>query len=83
MLLCGFFFGAILVLTSYGSDKTEAQKLFDSGVQAENQQKYIEAFQFYQKSAELGLASAQYAMGEYYSNGDWYPKDYAEAVKWY
>jgi len=44
---------------------------------------YIEAVEWYRKSAEQGYAEGQANLGYMYSNGYGVTKDYAEAVKWY
>jgi len=42
-----------------------------------------EAVKWYTKSAEQGLAQAQFNLGVRYDNGQGVPQDYKEAVKWY
>ena len=44
---------------------------------------YTEALKWYQKSADLGNASAQDWLGYFYQKGYGVTQDYSEAVKWY
>ena len=38
---------------------------------------------WYRKSAELGIANAQYNLGYMYANGQGAPEDYVEAAHWF
>jgi hypothetical protein len=45
-------------------------------------QNYKEAFKWYIKAAEQGIALAQYNLGAMYANGDGVTQDFKEAYKW-
>jgi hypothetical protein len=46
-------------------------------------QDYTEAFRWYRKAADQGVAGAQYNLGVMYHHGQGVTQDYAEAARWY
>ena len=46
-------------------------------------QDYQEAFEWFRKAAEQGVAAAQNNLGFMYENGEGVSQDYQEALKWY
>ena len=56
---------------------------FQKGADAYIAGDYATALQEWRPLAEQGYASAQYNLGQMYTNGEGVPQDYTEAVKWY
>jgi TPR repeat protein len=57
--------------------------LYQQGLTAQKAQKWKKAAQFYEQSAKLGYAKAQYALGYFYRVGQGVKQDYASAVGWF
>ena len=55
---------------------TKAQALY-------GEKNYLEAFKYFKKAADQGVASAQYNLGWQYYNGQGVTQSDSEAVKWY
>ena len=47
------------------------------------QKNYLEAVKWYTKSANQGIAGAQFTLASMYDRGQGVPQNYLEAVKWY
>ncbi|MFZ7275211.1 tetratricopeptide repeat protein [Avibacterium avium] len=52
------------------------------GLAYEGKEEYFQAFKWYQKAAEQGLAKAQFNLGHMYYNGQGVKQDYFQAFKW-
>ena len=76
------------LLIAADKNHMEAQNLlgqiYETGLYA-NQKiiDLVEAQKFYRKSANLGLAKSQYALGMLYRDGKGLPEDLTEAMKWF
>lgn len=72
---------ALLSLTLIAS--ANAEDLLQKGLEAYNKQDYAAAIEIWRPLAESGNASAQFALGAMYANGEGMPKDSGQAVTWY
>ncbi|MGE5625687.1 MAG: tetratricopeptide repeat protein [Bacillota bacterium] len=68
---------------------TELAKLGDAeaeanlGVMLTTRGKYADAALWYQRAADLGIATAAYNLGTLYYNGQGFPQDYTKARQWF
>lgn len=60
-----------------------AQDFYCLGIQAYQQQNDAESAKWYRRSADMGHAGAQNALGYLYTTGRGVPQSYTEALKWY
>lgn len=65
------------------SESDEATKWLRLGLDAELNENYSDAIQWYRKAAGQGIAEAQYRLGLCYENGNGIRKNRKTAVNWY
>jgi TPR repeat protein len=77
--------GIVAVVVSLGCVSAWAgpQEDYRKGWEYFQAKDYAEAVKLYRKAAEQGNASAQFNLGNMYSNGEGVTPDDTEAVKWY
>ena len=75
----GRWTGCASYVTSHVQLRLGAMYATGNGVPKDDQ----EAVRWYRKSAEQGLADAQFLLGTMYATGKGVPQDYREAAKWY
>ena len=75
--------GLLTLLFSISMAVTACEKQFEDAVATYQRGDYAKAYLLFKPTAEKGDASAQYALGVMYANGQGVPQDYTEAVKWY
>ena len=56
---------------------------FQAGMDANNRGDYATALREWRPLAELGIAAAQFHLGQLYANGQGVPQDYVQARQWY
>ena len=61
----------------------DSQHQCEYAKKCENDENFEEAFKWYQKSAEQGLARGQNNLGYMYEHGQGVVQDYIKAVEWY
>lgn len=61
----------------------DSQHQYEYAKKCENDENFEEAFKWYQKSAEQGLARGQNNLGYMYEHGQGVVQDYIKAVEWY
>ena len=71
---------ATLTQQAENGDKNAQAKLADY---YDDKQDYQQAFNWYQKSANQGYATAQYNLGVMYRDGQGVRQDYQQAFNWY
>ncbi len=64
-------------------NQTDANELYENGVNLFNNKQYQEAEKCLRQSADLGHAEAQFMLGNMYYNGDGGNQNYSEAMKWF
>ena len=62
--------------------ESENDRLFNKGCEAENNKDYMEAFEDYEKAAELGDNRAMFRISELYYRGHGLAKDYVKSFEW-
>ena len=76
-----------MIPTPQGMDDREARPSSQPTVRSQSrpdQELGADETQWYEEAAEQGIASAQWVLGALYENGEaGFPKDYAEALRWY
>ena len=77
--------GIVAVVMSLGCVSAWAgpQEDYRKGWEYFQAKDYAEAVKLYRKAAEQGNASAQFILGNMYSNGEGVPQDYVTAYMWY
>ena len=69
--------------TPQAKTANSSASLFQSAASAYERKNYPVALKLFTKLAEQGDASAQFALGFMYDNGEGVPKDASQAVTWY
>ena len=69
--------------TPQAKTANSSASLFQSAASAYERKNYPVALKIFTKLAEQGVASAQFALGFMYANGEGVPKDASQAVTWY
>jgi uncharacterized protein len=73
----------VLAVSIAGCQTTEIDRRFQVGVDAYNQEKYLQAISIWKTLATSSSVAAQYNLGQMYAKGKGVGRDFKEAAKWY